>query len=107
MKMVEGENITQYGQRIKEVVGGIKSVKGKIEDDIIFSKMLRTLSPQYSIRVFSIQELRFISKVKVIIDSLIGNLIAFELNNFDNSFSKPSKSAFKASVTGTSTRKGK
>lgn len=50
-RMVDGENTTQYGQRIKEVVGGIKSVEGKVEEDIVVSKMLRTLLPQYAIRV--------------------------------------------------------
>lgn len=104
--MVDGENIAQYGQRIKEVVGGINISRGKIDNDIIVSKMLRTLLPQYAIRVSAIKELRSIFKDKVNVDSLIGKLTSFELNKFDNSVSKPSKFAFKASVTGTSIRKG-
>ncbi|GLJ36684.1 hypothetical protein SUGI_0738180 [Cryptomeria japonica] len=105
--MVEGENIAQYGQRIKEVVDGIKSVGGKIEDDTIVSKMLRTILPTYAIRVSSIQELRSVSSDKVTIDSLIGKLTTFELNSFDNSISKTSKSAFKASIAGSPMSKGK
>lgn len=107
MKMQEGENIAQYGQRIKEVVGGIKGVGGKIDDDVVVSKILRTLQPQYAIRVSAIQELRSISKDKVTIDSLIGKLKAFELNSFDNSVEKSTEFSFKAFVTSSSTRKGK
>lgn len=55
MKMKEGENITQYGQRIKEVVGGIKGASGKIDDDVVVIKMLRTLQPRYAIRASTIQ----------------------------------------------------
>lgn len=58
MRMMEGENITQYGQRIKEVVRGIKSDGGTIVEDIVVSKMLRTLLSTYAIRVSDIQELR-------------------------------------------------
>lgn len=68
MRMMEGENITQYGQRIKEVVDGIKSVSGTIEEDTIMSKILRTLVPTYAIRVPSIQELRLVTKDKVTVD---------------------------------------
>lgn len=39
MRMMEGENITQYGHRIKEF-GGIKSACGTIEEDTLVSKML-------------------------------------------------------------------
>lgn len=107
MRMVEGENIAQYGQRIKEVVGGIKSAGGKIEDDTIVSKMLRTLLPAYAIKVSAIQELRSVSSDKVTIDSLIGKLTTFELNSFDNTISKVCVSTFKASISGTPVRKGK
>lgn len=55
MGMVDGENIAQYEQMSKEVVGGIKSVGGKVEEDTVVSKMLRTLLPQYAIRVSTIQ----------------------------------------------------
>lgn len=49
MRMSEGENIQQYGQRIKEIVGEIKSVGGKVEDATVISKLLRTLLPVYVI----------------------------------------------------------
>lgn len=106
MRMMEGENITQYGQRIKEVIGGIKSVGGTVVEDRVVSKMLRTLLPSYSIRVSSIQELRSVSKDKVTVDSLIGMLTNFELNIFDNSVPKV-ESTFKASISNALARKGK
>ncbi|GLJ17030.1 hypothetical protein SUGI_0294650 [Cryptomeria japonica] len=49
MQMVEGENIQQYGQRIKEIVSEIKSDGGKVEDAIVVIKVLRTLLPVYAI----------------------------------------------------------
>lgn len=54
----------------------------------------------------SIQELRSVSNDKVTIDSLIGKLIAFELNSFDNSVPK-TQSSFKAYVSSVPVRKGK
>lgn len=52
------------------------------------SKMLRTLLTAYAIRVSTIQKSRSINKDKVTVDSLIGKLTTFELNNFDNSIPK-------------------
>lgn len=106
MRMVEGENITQYGQRIKEVVGRIKSVGGTIDKDTMVSKILRTLLSAYAIRVSSIQELRSDSNDKVTVDSLIGKLVVFELNSFDNSVLEI-ESSFKAFISSVPVRKGK
>ena len=68
MKIEEGENATQYAARIKEVVSGIRSIGGKLEDEIVTSKYLRTLLPIYAIRVSAIQELRCVQ----------GNTLTFE-----------------------------
>lgn len=54
MRMQEGENIEQYSKRINDVVKSIKSVGGKLEEEDVVSKILRTLLPQYAIRVSSI-----------------------------------------------------
>lgn len=43
MRMVEGNNIAQYVARIKEVVNAIRGPIGKIDDDIVLRKVLRTL----------------------------------------------------------------
>ena len=58
LKMKEGENITQYSTRIKEVVNAIWGVGGLLEEDTVVSKILRTLLLTYAIRVSSIQEMR-------------------------------------------------
>ena len=60
MKMEEGETIAQCVARIKEVVSAIRGADGKIDDDIVLSKVLRTLLHVYAIRVYAIQELRCI-----------------------------------------------
>lgn len=55
LNMVEGENVAQYGQRIKQVVGSSISVDGTIEEEEeVVSKIMRTFLPSYSIRVSSI-----------------------------------------------------
>ena len=43
MRMEEGENIDQYVARIKEVVNAIRGDIGKIDNDTILRKVLRTL----------------------------------------------------------------
>ena len=60
MRIEEGENITQYASRKKEVVSAIRSFVGHLDDETILSKFLRTLLPIYVIRVWAIQELRCI-----------------------------------------------
>ena len=47
MRMMEGENIVQYCERIKEVVNAIRRENGKIDDEIVINKVLRTLLPIY------------------------------------------------------------
>ena len=54
MKMEEGENVAQYGSRMKEVVCAIRSLGGQLEEDTINRKYLRTLLPIYAIRVSAI-----------------------------------------------------
>ena len=91
--MEEGENIAQYVARIKEV-NAIRGATGKIDDDTVLSKFLRTLLPIYAIRVSGIQELRCIS-----LEGLVGRLTTFELSNFDNYKPEKIESSFKAKVS--------
>ena len=60
IRMEEGENIAQYVARIKELVNTITKANGKLDNDIVLSKFLRTLLPIYAIRVSTIHELRCI-----------------------------------------------
>lgn len=52
--MKEGENIFQYSEMIKDCVSAIKAIGGKIYDETIINKILRSLLPIYAIRVSSI-----------------------------------------------------
>ena len=54
MKMEVGENVAQYGARIKEVVSVIRCLSGQLDDDTINSKFLRIFLPIYAIRVSTI-----------------------------------------------------
>ena len=54
MKMREGENIAKYVERIKASVSAIRASRGEIKEEIVISKVLKTLLPIYAIRVFSI-----------------------------------------------------
>ena len=84
MRMKEGENISQYASRIKEVVSAIRSFVGHLDDETIVSKVVGTLLPIYAIRVSFIQELRCILGNKLSLEGIVGRLNAFELSNFDN-----------------------
>ncbi|GLJ22783.1 hypothetical protein SUGI_0429240 [Cryptomeria japonica] len=91
MRMNEGENITQYSTRLKEIVNQIKGAGGTIEEKDITSKLLRTLLPAYAIQVSTINELRSLPNMPVSLDATIGKLHTFELSNFDNSGSSVNK----------------
>ena len=96
MRMEEGENITQYTSRIKEVVSAIRSVYGNLDDETILKKVLRTLLPINAIRVSAIQELRCIQGNDVTLEGLVGRITNFELFNFDNYKLESLQSTFKA-----------
>ena len=89
------KNISQYFARIKEVVDAIREANGKIDDDTMLRKVLRTLLPIYAIRISAIQELKCIPGNDLTLEGLVGRLIAFELSNFDNYKLENIESAFK------------
>ena len=84
MRMREDENIAKYVERIKASVSVIKASRGDIKEETFTSTVLRTLLPIYAIRVFSIQEKRCDPNNQIGSDALVGRLIAFELDNYDN-----------------------
>ena len=98
MKMQEGENIAQYFSRIKDV-NAIRGAIGKIDDDAILSKVMRTLLPIYTIRVFVVRELRCVTGNGLTLEGLVGRLISFEQSNFDTYKSKNSEFSFKANLS--------
>ena len=101
MKMRQDENIAKYVEKIKASVSAIKASQGDIQDIAIISKVLRTLLPIYVIKVSSIQEMRCDPNNQINLDSLVGKLTAFELDNYDNYVpsSKRIEFAFEAKVS--------
>lgn len=62
----------------------IRASSRKIDDVTVVNKVLKTLLPIYAIRVSSIQKMRCDPNNDITLDVLVGRLIAFELDNFDN-----------------------
>ena len=82
MRMREDENIAKYVERIKASVSAIKASSGKIKEEIVINKVLRTLLPIYAIRVSAIQERRCEENHKINLDAIVGRLTTFELDSF-------------------------
>ena len=74
----------KYVERVKASVSVIRASRREIKEEIVVSKILRTLLPIYVVRVYVIQEVRCDSSNKIGLDALVGRLIAFELDNFNN-----------------------
>ena len=56
-----------------------KASRGKIDDIIVVSKVLKTFLPIDAIRVSAIQEMRCDPNNKITLDALVGRLTAFVL----------------------------
>ena len=84
MRMREDENIAKYVERVKASVSAIRASGGEIKEEIVISKVLRTLLHVYAVRVSAIQERRCEENHKINLDAIVGRLTAFELDNFDN-----------------------
>ena len=99
MRMQEGENISQYYSRIKDVINEIRGATGKIDDETILRKLLRTFLPIYVIKISTIQELRCITSSNLTIEGFVGRLTTFELSNFDNVRPKNVEFSFKTKLS--------
>ncbi len=84
IRIKDGEIIAQYCGWIKEVVNAIKGARGIISDEIVISKVLRTLLPIYAIRVSIIQKMRCTPGNNFTLGSQIGRLTTIELSNSNN-----------------------
>lgn len=72
--------------KVNELVIGIKCVGGKIEEDEIFSKVLRSLHLGYKHKVAAIDEIQSVTILTR--DILVGKLVAFALSEFGESHGK-------------------
>ena len=62
----------------------IRASGGKIKDETVVSKFLKTLLPIYAISVSTIQEMRCNPKNGITLGAIVGRLTTFELDNYDN-----------------------
>ena len=77
LKMKEEENISEYFERIDELVNVVQGVGETVLDSEIVDKVLRTLSMAYNHKVSILEDPENISKLTL--DELYGILIAYEL----------------------------
>ena len=96
----------KYYTRVKEVVNAIHGANGEIKDETMISKVLRTLLPINSIRVFAIQEPRCILDGNLTLGDVVGRLSNFEMPNFDNYTPTTIECSFKSQLV-LSKKKGK
>lgn len=102
LKMGDDENIHPYVPKVNELVLSIRNASGKIEEDEIIAKVLRSLPPSYKHQVISIDEIPSVTTVTR--DMLVGKLVAFELSEFGESRGK-SETTFKVSISISSKQK--
>ena len=98
MRMLEGENIVQYYTRVKKVFNSIQGENRTIEDEIVISKVLRTLLPINTIRVYAIQELRCTPGITLTLEGVISSLTTYEMSNFDNYIPTTIEFTFKSKI---------
>lgn len=79
MRMQEGETIVQYYAMTNNIVNSIRGSNGKIEDETVIRRVLRTPLPIYAIRVSVIQELRCNPGRNLTLEEPVGRLTTFEL----------------------------
>ena len=101
MRLREDENIAKYVERVKASISAIKASRGDIKEEIVVSKVLRTLLPIYAIKFFTIQKRRCEENHKINLEAIVGRLTTFELDNYDNYVlaSKNIESAFEARLS--------
>ena len=77
LNMKEEENISEYFERINELVNVVRGLGETILDSEIVGKVLRTLPMTYNPKVSTIEDRENISALTL--DELYGILIAYEL----------------------------
>ena len=99
MRMLDSETISQYCVIVKDVVNVIRGANGIIDDKNMVRKVLRKLLPKYAIRVSAIQELKCIPGNVITLKDIVGRLITFELDNFENVSIENVETNFQAKLT--------
>jgi hypothetical protein len=93
LKMNEDEIVSKYFLRVEELVNAMKSLGEKIEESILFQKILRSLLDKFNPKVSAIEELNDLKTL--FIDQLLRTLTAYEMRiNKDKSITR--EASFKA-----------
>ncbi|XP_043687580.1 uncharacterized protein LOC122638797 [Telopea speciosissima] len=77
LNMVEDETIEAYMLRVNEAVNAIGGLGEEIKDLVIVKKVLRSLPPQFDLKVSAIEEAKDLDTFSM--DELHGSLSAFEM----------------------------
>jgi hypothetical protein len=77
MKMKDEENISEYFERVDNIVNAIIGLGVEVSDNDLVEKLLRTLPIPYNPKVSSLKDQENLSKLTM--DELYGILIAYEL----------------------------
>jgi hypothetical protein len=92
--MNEKEDIATYFLRFDEVVNAIRGLGEELNESLVVKKVLISLLFKYDAKVFSIEETRDLTKMKM--DELHGSLIAYEIITGTESDKTNNEAAFKS-----------
>ena len=93
LKMREDEKISEYFERVQNIVNTIQGLGGEITDKDLVEKVLRTLPMIYNLKVSTLEDRDSLDQLTI--DDLFGILTAYELRLGDNHIPK-GEAAFKA-----------
>ncbi|GLJ09558.1 hypothetical protein SUGI_0111790 [Cryptomeria japonica] len=99
LKMEEDERITDFMERVNEIILGIQCCCGSLSEDE--TKLLRALPPTYKMKATITNELRKMENPSINRDILVGKLSTFELEEFGSSGVEKSEPSFHASTSST------
>lgn len=77
LKMNDEEDIASYMLRINEIIDSIQGLGEKIDDKVIFKKILRSLSSKFDTKVSTIKEEKDMNTLTL--DEMHGTLISYEM----------------------------
>ncbi|GLJ37821.1 hypothetical protein SUGI_0769250 [Cryptomeria japonica] len=97
LKMEEDERISTFMERVNKIVLGIQCCGGSLSEYEIVSKVVRALPPAYKMKLTTINEIRTMPNTSVSRDTLVGKLLAFELEEFGLVATVKTDLSFKAS----------
>ena len=94
LKMKEGENVSEYFERIDDIVNAMHGLGANLEENEVVEKVLRSLPMIYNPKISTLEDRENLDMITM--DELYGILIAYEMRiGQDNSQKK--EATFKAS----------